>query len=115
MIQAYQAGVSALKLSLKDVTVERAENLVDQIQEVPPSLVTRICVDGYLTFRDLFQLCDAQDDVNRTLSGGAAGAGMCVTVGRDAAPCLCGGLIELLDICRRRYGRAGGRAEALAG
>lgn len=34
MIQAYQAGVSALKLSLKDVTVERAENLVDQIQEV---------------------------------------------------------------------------------
>lgn len=36
MIQAYQAGVSALKLSLKDVTVERAENLVDQIQEVPP-------------------------------------------------------------------------------
>lgn len=33
-MQAYQAGVSALRLSLKDVTVERAENLVDQIQEV---------------------------------------------------------------------------------
>ncbi|XP_011613791.2 charged multivesicular body protein 7 [Takifugu rubripes] len=52
VIQAYQAGVSALKLSLKDVTVERAENLVDQIQE----------------------LCDAQDDVNQTLSRGVAGA-----------------------------------------
>ncbi|KAM9392126.1 charged multivesicular body protein 7 [Pholidichthys leucotaenia] len=46
VIQAYQAGVSALKLSLKDVTVERAENLVDQIQE----------------------LCDTQDEVNQTLS-----------------------------------------------
>lgn len=34
VIQAYQAGVSALRLSLKDVTVDRAENLVDQIQEV---------------------------------------------------------------------------------
>ncbi|MGH0171766.1 UNVERIFIED_CONTAM: hypothetical protein FKN15_061901 [Acipenser sinensis] len=44
---AYQAGVSALKLSLKDVTVERAENLVDQIQE----------------------LCDDQDEVNQTLAG----------------------------------------------
>lgn len=33
-MQAYQAGVSALRLSLKDVTVERAESLVDQIQEV---------------------------------------------------------------------------------
>lgn len=33
-MQAYQAGVAALRLSLKDVTVERAENLVDQIQEV---------------------------------------------------------------------------------
>uniref|UniRef100_A0A3B4BMS6 Charged multivesicular body protein 7 n=1 Tax=Periophthalmus magnuspinnatus TaxID=409849 RepID=A0A3B4BMS6_9GOBI len=46
VIQAYQAGVSALRLSLKDVTVERAENLVDQIQE----------------------LCDTQDEVNQTLS-----------------------------------------------
>lgn len=43
-------------------------------------------MDGYLTFRDLFQLCDAQDDVNRTLSGGAAGAGMCVTVGVTLPP-----------------------------
>lgn len=34
VMQAYQAGVSALRLSLKDVTVERAESLVDQIQEV---------------------------------------------------------------------------------
>ncbi|XP_058864547.1 charged multivesicular body protein 7-like isoform X3 [Acipenser ruthenus] len=47
VVQAYQAGVSALRLSLKDVTVERAENLVDQIQE----------------------LCDAQDEVNQTLAG----------------------------------------------
>lgn len=34
VMQAYQAGVSALRLSLKDMSVERAENLVDQIQEV---------------------------------------------------------------------------------
>lgn len=34
VMQAYQAGVAALKLSLKDVTLESAENLVDQIQEV---------------------------------------------------------------------------------
>lgn len=33
-MQAYQAGVAALRISLKGVTVERAENLVDQIQEV---------------------------------------------------------------------------------
>ncbi|XP_055742802.1 charged multivesicular body protein 7 isoform X2 [Salvelinus fontinalis] len=49
VIQAYQAGVSALRLSLKDVTVEGAESLVDQIQE----------------------LCDTQDEVNQILSGGA--------------------------------------------
>uniref|UniRef100_A0AAV2MS79 Charged multivesicular body protein 7 n=1 Tax=Knipowitschia caucasica TaxID=637954 RepID=A0AAV2MS79_KNICA len=48
VIQAYQAGVSALRLSLKDVTVERAESLVDQIQE----------------------LCDTQDEVNQTLASG---------------------------------------------
>ncbi|XP_037633303.1 charged multivesicular body protein 7 isoform X1 [Sebastes umbrosus] len=48
VIQAYQAGVSALRLSLKDVTVERAESLVDQIQE----------------------LCDTQDEVNQTISSG---------------------------------------------
>lgn len=33
-MQAYQTGVSALRLALKDVTVEGAESLVDQIQEV---------------------------------------------------------------------------------
>lgn len=33
-MQAYQAGVAALRISLKGITVERAENLVDQIQEV---------------------------------------------------------------------------------
>ncbi|XP_029017167.1 charged multivesicular body protein 7 isoform X2 [Betta splendens] len=48
VMQAYQAGVSALRLSLKDVTVERAESLVDQIQE----------------------LCDTQDEVNQTISSG---------------------------------------------
>lgn len=46
VVQAYQSGVSALRLSLKDVTVERAESLVDQIQE----------------------LCDVQDEVNQTIS-----------------------------------------------
>uniref|UniRef100_A0A8K9UGV1 Charged multivesicular body protein 7 n=1 Tax=Oncorhynchus mykiss TaxID=8022 RepID=A0A8K9UGV1_ONCMY len=49
VIQAYQAGVSALRLSLKDGTVEGAESLVDQIQE----------------------LCDTQDEMNQTLAGGA--------------------------------------------
>ncbi|KAI4573962.1 hypothetical protein MJT46_019517, partial [Ovis ammon polii x Ovis aries] len=34
VFNAYQAGVGALKLSMKDVTVEKAESLVDQIQEV---------------------------------------------------------------------------------
>ncbi|XP_072289058.1 charged multivesicular body protein 7 [Eucyclogobius newberryi] len=52
VVQAYQAGLSALRLSLKDVTVERAENLVDQIQE----------------------LCDTQDQVNQALSSGVSGA-----------------------------------------
>ncbi|NXI83625.1 CHMP7 protein, partial [Rhipidura dahli] len=47
VFHAYQAGVGALKLSMKDVTVERAENLVDQIQE----------------------LCDTQDEVAQTLAG----------------------------------------------
>ncbi|KAI1900804.1 hypothetical protein AGOR_G00053640 [Albula goreensis] len=49
VMQAYQAGVAALRLSLKDVTVERAESLVDQIQE----------------------LCDTQDEVNQTIAGAA--------------------------------------------
>uniref|UniRef100_A0A1A8G2K4 Charged multivesicular body protein 7 n=2 Tax=Nothobranchius korthausae TaxID=1143690 RepID=A0A1A8G2K4_9TELE len=52
VVQAYQAGVAALRLSLKDVTVERAESLVDQIQE----------------------LCDTQDEVNRTISSGVTAA-----------------------------------------
>lgn len=43
-MQAYQAGVSALQLSLKDVTVECAENLVDQIQEVPVDFKKMITV-----------------------------------------------------------------------
>ncbi|NXO56716.1 CHMP7 protein, partial [Aramus guarauna] len=47
VFNAYQAGVGALKLSMKDVTVEKAENLVDQIQE----------------------LCDTQDEVAQTLAG----------------------------------------------
>ncbi|KAJ8380102.1 hypothetical protein SKAU_G00008800 [Synaphobranchus kaupii] len=49
VMQAYQAGVAALRVSLKDVTVERAESLVDQIQE----------------------LCDSQEEVNQTLAGAA--------------------------------------------
>uniref|UniRef100_A0A8C7ZZC7 Charged multivesicular body protein 7 n=1 Tax=Oryzias sinensis TaxID=183150 RepID=A0A8C7ZZC7_9TELE len=48
VMQAYQTGVAALRLSLKDVSVERAESLVDQIQE----------------------LCDTQDEVSRTISSG---------------------------------------------
>ncbi|KFV76069.1 Charged multivesicular body protein 7, partial [Struthio camelus australis] len=47
VFNAYQAGVGALKLSMKDITVEKAENLVDQIQE----------------------LCDTQDEVAQTLAG----------------------------------------------
>lgn len=53
VMQAYQAGVAALRISLKGVTVERAENLVDQIQE----------------------LCDAQDEVNQTLANGTLDSG----------------------------------------
>ncbi|NXW22884.1 CHMP7 protein, partial [Circaetus pectoralis] len=47
VFNAYQAGVGALKLSGGGVTVEKAENLVDQIQE----------------------LCDTQDEVAQTLAG----------------------------------------------
>ncbi|XP_051965103.1 charged multivesicular body protein 7-like isoform X2 [Xyrauchen texanus] len=53
VMQAYQAGVAALRISLKGVTVERAENLVDQIQE----------------------LCDTQDEVNQTLASGSLDSG----------------------------------------
>ncbi|XP_010874288.2 charged multivesicular body protein 7 [Esox lucius] len=49
VVQAYQAGVSALRLSLRDVNVEEAESLLDQIQV----------------------MCDTQDEVNQTLAGGA--------------------------------------------
>ncbi|KAM8866228.1 charged multivesicular body protein 7 [Synchiropus picturatus] len=51
VMQAYQAGVAAMKLSLGDGSVERAENLVNQIQE----------------------LCDTQDELSQTLSQGPAG------------------------------------------
>ncbi|XP_053573958.1 charged multivesicular body protein 7 [Bombina bombina] len=47
VISAYQTGVSALRLALIDVNLEKAESLVDQIQE----------------------FCDLQDDLNQTLSG----------------------------------------------
>ncbi|EAW63633.1 CHMP family, member 7, isoform CRA_c [Homo sapiens] len=40
VFNAYQAGVGALKLSMKDVTVEKAESLVDQIQETLAGGVT---------------------------------------------------------------------------
>ncbi|XP_030632972.1 charged multivesicular body protein 7 [Chanos chanos] len=49
VMQAYQAGVAALRISLKGVTVERAENLVDQIQE----------------------LCDTQDEISQAVAGAA--------------------------------------------
>lgn len=86
MVQAYQAGVAALKLSLKDVMVESAENLVDQIQEVWRPLQTQRrhcaafsaprqrCSCSLVFCLRLPQLCDSQDDVNQTLSSlGAAG------------------------------------------
>ncbi|KAM4747750.1 charged multivesicular body protein 7 [Rhinophrynus dorsalis] len=47
VVSAYEMGVSALRLALKDVTVEKAESIVDQIQEY----------------------CDLQDDLSQTLSG----------------------------------------------
>ncbi|XP_037113749.1 charged multivesicular body protein 7 [Syngnathus acus] len=47
VLQAYQAGMTSLRLSLEDVTVAGADSLLDQIQE----------------------LCDKQDDVNQAISG----------------------------------------------
>ncbi|XP_078522379.1 charged multivesicular body protein 7 isoform X1 [Lissotriton helveticus] len=47
VIDAYQAGVGALKLAMKDITLEKTESLVDQIQE----------------------FCDTQDEINQTLAG----------------------------------------------
>lgn len=83
VIQAYQAGVAALKLSLKDVTVERAESLVDQIQEVgaPFRLVINHHGGWNCTVKSSFlkllsdfpQLCDTQDDVNQTISSVTSG------------------------------------------
>ncbi|KAL7391660.1 hypothetical protein ABVT39_012397 [Epinephelus coioides] len=66
VVQAYQAGVSALRLSLKDVTVERAESLVDQIQE----------------------LCDTQDEVNQTISSGVTGADEDISELEEELKCL---------------------------
>ncbi|CAN2391745.1 late endosome to vacuole transport [Pristimantis euphronides] len=51
VVSAYQIGVSALRSALKDVSLEKTESLVEQIQE----------------------FCDLQDDVNQTLSGVGAG------------------------------------------
>ncbi|XP_067857512.1 charged multivesicular body protein 7 isoform X2 [Heptranchias perlo] len=47
VVDAYQAGLGALKQSMKDVSVDKVENLMDQIE----------------------QFCDTQDDINQTLSG----------------------------------------------
>ncbi|KAG8574197.1 hypothetical protein GDO81_009088 [Engystomops pustulosus] len=47
VVSAYEIGVSALRSTLKDVSLEKTESLVEQIQE----------------------FCDLQDDINQTLSG----------------------------------------------
>ncbi|XP_072912944.1 charged multivesicular body protein 7 isoform X1 [Hemitrygon akajei] len=47
VVEAYQAGLGALRQSMKDVSVEKVENLMDQIE----------------------QFCETQDDINRTLAG----------------------------------------------
>nr|XP_061804729.1 charged multivesicular body protein 7 [Nerophis lumbriciformis] len=52
VLQAYQAGMTSLRHSFKDVTVEGAESLLDQIQE----------------------LCDEQDEISQTISGGMSNA-----------------------------------------
>ncbi|XP_018419192.1 PREDICTED: charged multivesicular body protein 7 [Nanorana parkeri] len=51
VISAYQMGVTALRTTLKDVSLEKTECLVDQIQE----------------------FCDLQDDVSQTLAGAVPG------------------------------------------
>lgn len=72
--------MAALKLSLKDVSVERAENLVDQIQEVAAYPNTlhhsrrRRCHVTHCICSLIHQLCDTQDEVNQTISG-VTGAG----------------------------------------
>ena len=73
--------MAALQVSLKDVTVERAESLVDQIQEVllcfetawrcfrvSCSVCPRCIIKSLCLF--VFQLCDNQDEVSQALSGG---------------------------------------------
>ncbi|XP_063787839.1 charged multivesicular body protein 7 [Pseudophryne corroboree] len=51
VVSAYQMGVSALRSALKDVSLEKTESLVEQIQE----------------------FCDLQDDVSQTLAGAGSG------------------------------------------
>uniref|UniRef100_UPI00398E4DA5 charged multivesicular body protein 7 isoform X2 n=1 Tax=Pristiophorus japonicus TaxID=55135 RepID=UPI00398E4DA5 len=46
VVEAYQTGLGALRRSMKDVTVEKVENLMDQIE----------------------QFCETQDDINQTLA-----------------------------------------------
>lgn len=74
--------MAALKFSLKDVTVKRADNLMDQIQEVSKDLLVTppwphelaLCFMSVSQTECLFQLCDAQDEVNQVISS-MAGAG----------------------------------------
>ncbi|XP_072342025.1 charged multivesicular body protein 7 isoform X2 [Scyliorhinus torazame] len=47
VVEAYQAGLGALRKSMKDVTVEKVDRLMDQIE----------------------QFCETQDDINQTLAG----------------------------------------------
>ncbi|XP_078095460.1 charged multivesicular body protein 7-like isoform X4 [Mustelus asterias] len=47
VVEAYQAGLGALRESMKDVTLEKVDKLMDQIE----------------------QFCDTQDDINQTLAG----------------------------------------------
>lgn len=47
VVEAYQAGLGALRQSMKDVSVEKVENLMDEIE----------------------QFCDTQDDIRKTLAG----------------------------------------------
>ncbi|KAM5171840.1 charged multivesicular body protein 7-like [Mantella aurantiaca] len=51
VVSAYEVGVTALRTTLKDVSVEKTESLVDQIQE----------------------FCDLQDDISQSLSGAMPG------------------------------------------
>lgn len=128
-MQAYQAGVSALRLSLKDVTVERAESLVDQIQEV--TFYSRGCAFQMFQYNShlsilvcLFfifnQLCDTQDEVNQTISSGVTGAGMLLTaaavISFNIQMSVMGKLIIFLPFFFRwRHGRVGGGTEIFAG